>query len=113
MYEYKNLPRASAEQFALPPRDRVIPPGQTPGEPAVLSLDDAQRLREKRAKKAAERSRGAGSGADKRSGDQKGGRVNTAAQTAAGKADADELKPGNAAADTVDPWANWKNKPER
>ena len=113
LYQYKNLPRASAEQFALPPRDRVIPPGQSPGEPAVLSLEDAQRLREKRAKKAAERSRGAASGAAKRSGGQKGSRANSAAQSAAEQADADELKPGSAAADAVDPWANWKNKPER
>lgn len=55
LYEFKNLPRASAEQFLLPPRDRVIPEGQTPGEPKKLDLEDAERLREKRAKKSAER----------------------------------------------------------
>lgn len=60
LYEYKNLPRASAEQFELPPRDRVIPEGQLPGEPAELSLEDAERLREKRARKRAERDREAG-----------------------------------------------------
>lgn len=53
LYQFKNLPRASAEQFELPPRDRIIPPDQTPGKPAELSLEDAERLREKRAKKAA------------------------------------------------------------
>jgi len=53
LYQFKGLPRASDEQFELPPRDRIIPPGQTPGEPAELSLEDAERLREKRAKKAA------------------------------------------------------------
>lgn len=58
LYEYKNLPRASASQFALPPRTRLIPEGQVPGEPAKLSLEDAARLREKREKKAA--TRGAG-----------------------------------------------------
>ncbi|MGB4673421.1 MAG: hypothetical protein WBH99_05665 [Azovibrio sp.] len=47
------MPRASPEQFELPPRARVIPVDQTPGEPAVLSLEDAGRLREKRARKAA------------------------------------------------------------
>ena len=53
LYQFKNLPRASAEQFELPPRDRIIPQDQVPGEPAELSLEDAERLREKRAKKAA------------------------------------------------------------
>ena len=53
LYKFKNLPRASAEQFELPPRDRVIPQDQAPGEPVELSFDDAERLREKRAKKAA------------------------------------------------------------
>lgn len=52
LYQFKSLPRASAEQFELPPRDRIIPQDQTPGEPAELSLEDAERLREKRAKKA-------------------------------------------------------------
>ncbi|MGH1487582.1 MAG: VF530 family DNA-binding protein [Cellvibrionaceae bacterium] len=52
LYEYKNLPRASDEQFELPPRDRVIPEGQTPSEPKELSLEDADRLNKKRAKKA-------------------------------------------------------------
>ncbi len=53
LYEYKNLPRASDEQFELPPRDRIIPENQKPGEPKELSLEDAARLQEKRAKKAA------------------------------------------------------------
>lgn len=53
LYKFKSLPRASAEQFELPPRDRIIPPGQTPGLPAELSLEDAARLSEKRIKKAA------------------------------------------------------------
>ena len=53
LYQFKSLPRASAAQFELPPRDRIIPPDQTPGEPAKLSLEDAERLAEKRARKAA------------------------------------------------------------
>lgn len=53
LYQFKSLPRASDAQFELPPRDRVIPPNQMPGEPAELSLEDAERLRQKRAKKAA------------------------------------------------------------
>lgn len=53
LYQFKNLPRASAEQFELPPRDRVIPQDQKPGQPAELSLEDAARLQKKRARKAA------------------------------------------------------------
>ncbi|MEN3374126.1 VF530 family DNA-binding protein [Dechloromonas sp. ZS-1] len=55
LYQFKSLPRASAEQFELPPRDRIVPLDQQPGLPAVLSLEDAERLREKRARKAAQR----------------------------------------------------------
>jgi len=54
LYQFKNLPRASAEQFELPPRDRIVPLDQKPGQPAELSLEDAERLREKRARKAAQ-----------------------------------------------------------
>jgi uncharacterized protein (DUF2132 family) len=53
LYQYKSLPRASNQQFELPPRDRVIPEGEIPGEPADLDLEDAARLQEKRARKAA------------------------------------------------------------
>jgi uncharacterized protein (DUF2132 family) len=49
LYQFKNLPAASAEQFELSPRDRIVPENQSPGEPAVLSLQDAERIREKRA----------------------------------------------------------------
>ncbi len=52
LYQFKRLPRASAEQFLLPPRDRVVPEGQVPGMPAELSLEDAEQLRAKREKKA-------------------------------------------------------------
>jgi uncharacterized protein (DUF2132 family) len=52
LYQFKSLPRASAEQFLLAPRDRVIPEGVAPGKPAELSLEDAEQLRAKRAKKA-------------------------------------------------------------
>lgn len=52
LYQFKGLPRASDEQFELKPRDRIIPPSQTPGMPAELSLEDADRLREKRIRKA-------------------------------------------------------------
>ena len=60
LYEYMSLPRASAKEFELPPRDRTIPLDQETGEPNELSLEDAEQLREKRAKKAAEFGNGTG-----------------------------------------------------
>jgi uncharacterized protein (DUF2132 family) len=66
LYEFKNLPSASSEQFSLPPRDRVIPEGQVVGEPAELSLEGAERLRVKREAKSAEWEQGAKHGSDKK-----------------------------------------------
>ncbi|NRA17589.1 MAG: VF530 family DNA-binding protein [Oceanospirillaceae bacterium] len=105
MYEFKNYPRASSEQFQLPPRDRIVPDNQVAGEPATLSLEDAERLREKRAKKAAERTHGAGfrKGPGKRFATKKGGYSRDA--------DEDQHSPhgSNSSADNdVDPWAKWK-----
>jgi len=60
LYQYKSLPRASNEQFSLPPRERIIPEGLVPKKPKELSLDDAERLREKRARKSAERGQRSG-----------------------------------------------------
>jgi uncharacterized protein (DUF2132 family) len=88
LYQFKSLPRASAEQFELPPRDRIVPPHQIPGPPAELSLEDAERLKEKRARKAAlhdqEKSHRAGSGT------RTSNRSNTST------------------APDSDPWAKWK-----
>ena len=87
LYQFKSLPRASAEQFELPPRDRIVPPNQIPGAPAELSMEDADRLREKRTRKAAlhdqEKSQRAGSG--KRTSSH-----------------------SNTSASDSDPWAKWK-----
>lgn len=60
LYEYKNLPRASSDQFLLPPRDRIIPEDQAPGDPKGLNLEDAKRLREKRTNKSASKNQWAG-----------------------------------------------------
>ncbi len=64
LYEFKNLPRASDEQFLLPPRERIIPANQKPREPAELSIEDAQRLAEKRAKKRDDKGRGGRQGSN-------------------------------------------------
>jgi len=55
LYQYKNLPKVSSEQFKLPPRERVVPEKHKPGEPAILSIEDGERLQEKRSKNAASR----------------------------------------------------------
>ena len=89
LYKFKSLPRASAEQFELPPRDRIVPPDQTPGAPAELSMEDAERLREKRARKAAEHDAG------------KARRPSAPSRRPA--------KDSNAPASSdADPWAKWK-----
>jgi len=59
LYQFKSFPRASYEQLPLSPRDRIIPDNQKAGDPAELSLEDAERLQEKRAKKAASYEQGA------------------------------------------------------
>jgi uncharacterized protein (DUF2132 family) len=71
LYEYKSLPRASTKEFELPPRDRTIPLDQQTGEPNELSLEDAEQLREKRAKKAAEFGNGTGYRGGKKFGGEK------------------------------------------
>ena len=88
LYQFKNLPRASAEQFELPPRDRIVPQDQQPGQPAELSLEDAERLREKRARKAARHDREASyrTGADSRGPKRSGASVS----------------------ESSDPWAKWR-----
>ena len=87
LYKFKSLPRASDDQFELPPRDRIIPSDQTPGEPAELSLEDAERLREKRSRKAALHDQNAvrRPRADKRSSND-----------------------SSASGGDVDPWAKWR-----
>ena len=98
LYEFKNLPRASSAQFALPPRDRIIPDDQVSGAPAELSLDDAERLREKRERKAAEHSQGS-----RRSYSEK--------QEWKSNRNGDNSQPkssGRSSDQSSDPWAKWK-----
>tara|TARA_R110002167_G_scaffold39425_1_gene121782 strand:- start:68 stop:505 length:438 start_codon:yes stop_codon:yes gene_type:complete len=66
LYEFKNLPSPSSEQFSLPPRERVIPEGQVVGVPAELNIEDAERLRIKRDAKTAEWAQGTRHGSDKK-----------------------------------------------
>ncbi|WP_320819566.1 VF530 family DNA-binding protein [Thalassolituus sp.] len=115
MYQFKSLPKASGAQFALPPRDRIVPSDQMPGEPAVLSLEDAERLREKREKKAAEfggkgKVAGSRSGGYRRDGASRGNSRPRTEGTEQGKPNKPQ-ESSPAASDTssgVDPWAKWK-----
>ena len=114
LYEYKNLPRASADQFELSPRNRIVPEGQMPGEPAELSLEDAERLQEKRAKKTSIRGQNAGhiSGTGKNVWAQRSeGHSKNYNNDYAQKDDRES--PGSSSASAKsdsDPWAKWKKK---
>ena len=129
LYEYKNLPRASAKEFELPPRDRTIPQDQTPGEPKELSLEDAERLHKKRAQKAAEHGNGIGYRHGKKFGNEKSSKSRNPYSNSKSKSDKpyagksysssfkddtkveqqDEKKiDGGASSTSSDPWAKWR-----
>ena len=114
MYEFKNLPKASSEQFALPPRDRIVPSDQTPGTPAELSLEDAEHLSEERAVKAAAWDLDAGHRSGKSFNTQQHKRSNGRDNVHREKDDHElpESERRSYEGD-IDPWANWKNKSGR
>ena len=106
LYQFKSLPRASAEQFLLPPRDRVIPAGQVPGNPAELSLEDAEKLRAKRAKKAD----GFRSGPGRSTAAQRSRTPQRRDNKNAGSATDEAVKtPGSPIWGDADPWGNSKH----
>ena len=100
LYEFKNLPSVSSEQFSLPPRDRVIPEDHVVGEPAELNLEDAEQLRVKREAKSAEWEQGT-----KHSSDNKDYQK---PRHGSDKKIDQETRHGSDK--KVDPWANWKSK---
>lgn len=97
MYQYKSLPPVSSEQFHIPPRDRIVPDEDKPGKPAELSLEDAEKQREKREKKASEYSK---------SGKQRSNRP----KNSDGQRRRDSGK--SSTKESNDPWAKWRNKSE-
>ena len=111
LYEFKNLPRASDEQFLLPPRDRIVPEHQHPGEPKELSLEDAARLREKRERKASERNRGS----DHRMGKPQKNSTRNNTDDRNRRPSTPRTSHSHSRAEPVDPWANAriKNKERR
>ena len=102
LYQFKSLPRAADDQFELSPRDRIVPDGDVPGEPAELSLEDAEQLQAKREKKAAnfgQRRQGPGSGKPRES----------RAPARAGKPYAGKPAAAKAArTEGSDPWSKWR-----
>jgi len=110
LYEFKNLPRASSEQFLLPPRDRIIPDDQVPGEPKKLSLEDAERLREKRAKKSATGGQGPGHRSGKGGAAARGGHASDRDNSRKRKGEPASSAKSASGSNSVDPWANWKRK---
>lgn len=108
LYQFKNLPRASAEQFELSPRDRIIPSDQEPGEPAVLSLEDAARLREKRGRKAANFER-SGNTRGSAYASEKSRPRKSDAPAKPFKHDKHDRKDSGSASTPQNPWGNWKS----
>jgi uncharacterized protein (DUF2132 family) len=114
MYEFKSLPKASSEQFALPPRDRIVPGDQTPGRPAELSLVDAEQLSEERAVKAAAWDQDAGRRSGKSFDTQQNQRPSER-DNIHNEKDDHALPESATRSDEgdIDPWGNWKNKSDR
>ena len=100
MYQYKNLPKASSTQFQIPPRDRIVPEGHTVGAPAELSIEDAQRLSEKRAKKAAEHKSGS-------YGKRHGSNASSAQHSRSPRQSNPETKK-DSQSNAFNPWGNWE-----
>ena len=111
LYEFKNLPKASSEQFLLSPRDRIVPDDQTSGTPAKLSFEDAGHLREKRAIKSAAWDLDAQHRSSKGFSTHRK-KYSVALDSNHNKAD-NSGKPKSESTSNdgnIDPWGNWKNK---
>ncbi len=106
MYQYKGLPKVSSTQFDTPPRDRIVPEGHTAGEPAELSLEDAERLSVLRAKKAAEHRSGGDYGQGKRYGTGKPARSTSRPSPSPRP----ESHTGGGNSNDSNPWGNWEKK---
>ena len=116
LYKYKNLPKVSSEQFETPPRDRIIPEGQVPGEPVKLNLEDAKLESEQRTKKAAEHNQSGrgdrgGRGGRGGRGDNSHSRRNARPQQKSKPAHKREKESDDSVIVDLskeDPWAKWK-----
>lgn len=101
LYKYKSLPKVSSEQFSIPPRDRIVPDNHKPGKPAILSLEDAERMQEKQAQKTADRKQH--SNRNKRSTNPYSDNPYRDQRESQRSSRTSNSKP-------IDPWANWEKK---
>jgi len=103
LYQFKNLPKVSSEQFKLPPRERIVPEHHKSSEPAVLSIEDGERLQDKRVKNVASRNdhSGKGKGSSRKYNEQRNTRN---VKHYKSSDDSDDSKP----APSKDPWGNFK-----
>ncbi len=113
LYQYKSLPRASAKQFELPPRDRIIPDDQVPGEPKVLCVEDGLRMQENRAKKASEYKpkKNQNSRFKERNGGSKNTQSRKPSPYSSSRSETRTSSKPKEQSDTSssdDPWANWR-----
>ena len=112
LYKFKSLPRVSSEQFGTAPRDRIVPDDQRPGKAAELSLEDAERMHEKAAKKLAERKQSGRHRPRSRKdfGAQRNKRYSSVQSHE--NTDKSEQESSNASKapilDGADPWAKWR-----
>jgi uncharacterized protein (DUF2132 family) len=108
LYQFKNLPNVSSEQFSRPPRERIIPADHQPGEPAELSLEEAEQMRVKIAAKAAayNKSRGQHAGSGKRTASKSN--PNKAHQGSRPSRSHQRDPSDQRENSKVDPWAAWK-----
>ncbi|OUS23239.1 hypothetical protein A9Q98_15950 [Thalassotalea sp. 42_200_T64] len=98
LYKFKHLPRPNDSQYDLPPRQRIIPLDQTPGEPMELTVELLQTLNERKAERAAN-FRGNSRGSSKPRSDRP--------QRSTSRAD-NKSKSSS----STDPWANFKSENE-
>jgi len=113
LYEFKNLPKPSTNQLSQSPRDRIIPDGQTPSEPAKLNLEKAEALREEREKKAAawDRSGGHRGASSKRFNAQRSQSSSNRDNDRPWKGSRESSSaPSTSVEGNVDPWAKAKGK---
>ncbi|RDE24329.1 DUF2132 domain-containing protein [Motiliproteus coralliicola] len=114
LYQFKNLPKASSTQFKLPPRERIIPDGQLPGEPAELSLEDAARLNQKKRDKAASWKQNSGYHSRKKPQQQRRSPFSKDAKNKpSGNASDSKPKPKTkpqSSEQSFNPWSKWEKK---
>ncbi|TCS41036.1 VF530 family DNA-binding protein [Reinekea marinisedimentorum] len=98
LYKFKNLPRPDNTQYALPPRDRIIPEHQKPREPVTFTLEELKEANERKRKQAADRPHN--KPAHRRGNDRPSHSANTRERPARKPA-----RESSSSEDSFDPWA--------